>query len=133
MTVSQVLPGQPYPDVHGWEDLASHLTNGWSIVDPHHEYLRGKIVGNDATIIGRLRIGTDRVISTQLPDRYRPYDGRTQSSPSATVRGVGPAEVEVWSDRRVVLPHNVLYPGSRAQTYQGETFVFTITYPRGTV
>lgn len=131
MSEDLLIPGQPYPGLPAWEDLSGLLTNGWMIGEltgNNRDYLRGFLDANSAMVQGRIRIGTDRVASLALPAAYRP-DG-TASSPAATVRGVGPAEVEVWRDGRVVLPHNSITQGSRAEHYEGELFVFTITYPR---
>lgn len=131
MSEQILIPNQPYPTLPAWEDLSDLLANGWEIGETtgnNRDYLRGFLDPNTATVMGRLRIGTDRVATVSLPWSYRP-DG-TATSPSATVRGVGPAEVEIWRDGRVVLPHNSITQGSRAEHYEGELFVFTITYPR---
>lgn len=121
-----LLEGQPYPRLPAWEDLSVVLANRWQITQTI-EYLCGFSGENTATIMGRLRIGSDRVIGP-LPDTYLPAG--QQASPTAAVRGIGPAEVEVWNSGNLVLPHYVVDPSRRTEFYTGETFVFTITYPR---
>lgn len=123
-----LLPGQPYEGLPGWEDLSGYLTNGWQIGN-QNDYLLGFLEPNSAKISGRLRVGTDRVATLPLPTAYRPL-GSTRTGPSASLRGIGPAEVEVWGGAHVVLPHNSVAPGSRAEHYTGEIFIFEITYPR---
>lgn len=131
MTEATLIQGQPYPTLPGWEDLSGYLTNGWALGD-EQDNLRGFLEPNTATIIGRLRIGNDRVATVDLPSEYRTL-GNTSAQSTASVRSVGSAEVEVWGRGVVVLPHNSIAPGSRAQHYEGDLFIFTISYPRRAV
>lgn len=73
------LSGQPFPDLHGWQDLAALLVFGWS---PEEGVRCGiKLAGNDAKISAVLLVGDDRVIAQGLPtlDGSRDLQGTFQT------------------------------------------------------
>lgn len=65
-----LIPGQPYPDLTGWEDVRDLLQNGWN-TGKNGLFMNAHADGNNVDIMGRVVIGTSRT-AMLLPPHLRP-------------------------------------------------------------
>lgn len=125
-----LIPNQPYPDLPAWEDISGVLTNGWN-VDVAGLFLRVFAEANTVTLMGRVRVGSDRIAGV-LPDRFMPTGG-TQGLTSLVMRGPS-CIVEIWGGGQIVMSNYSLgvTAAQMIAQYQGEQLFFSGTYPRKT-
>lgn len=80
----------PYPEQNPWYDLSSLVLNGWA-ADPKDFPFMAKIDGNEISIYLRTRRGTDRFITSELPDEIIPAGDRVFGAYAAA-----PGDIAFW-------------------------------------
>lgn len=80
----------PYPEQNPWYDLSSLVLNNWA-ADPVSFPFMAKIDGNEISIYIRTRRGTDRFITSDLPDEIIPAGDRVFGAYAAA-----PGDIAFW-------------------------------------